>query len=439
MSAEGATQRGGVYAPGLPEGLIRQRAREGVAAVFPPVDTYGRQLHGAGDEESPGPASVSDDLDQARLVPPVFMPRRLEKLIDLGREPLHDDVDLDTVIGGFRSPLPVYVSAFGSTRVASGDAGIAASRQAGRLGIPMVIGENMVPVGGYRRAEAAQSPILARLRAYAQECPPGVGGVVVQQSTEDADSEVWNLVYSDTSVRELRDSGRLGFELKTGQGAKPGLGGMTAVDAEEAARLAGQFAVRDVLGPDRWLRCATPGTFTEEILRQQVRFMRNNFPRARVWVKFHPGRDVAQAATTAWQAGSDAVTVDGAQGGTGWAPRAFLDQVGLPLGECLRRIGHPQGCLLATGRIWEGGRAVRALALGATAVGLGRAALLAVDEDPENGLIRLVEALALEARLLVSAVGKYRADALTAEDLWWPTAAPTAAWPARTAPIGSAA
>jgi hypothetical protein len=29
------------------------------------------------------------------------------------------------------------------------------------------------------------------------------------------------------------------------------------------------------------LRSASPGTFTEEILRQQMRLMRNNFPRAR--------------------------------------------------------------------------------------------------------------------------------------------------------------
>jgi hypothetical protein len=291
----------------------------------------------------------------------------------------------------------------------------------------MVIGENLVPVGGYRRAAGSESPILARLRAYAAECPPQLGGVVVQQSTEDADSEVWNLVYSDPSVRDLVESGRLAFELKTGQGAKPGLGGMTVVDTADAARLADRFAVRDVLGDAGWLRCATPGTFTEEILRQQVRFMRNNFPRARVWVKFHPGRDVGHAAATAWAAGADAVTVDGAQGGTGWAPRAFLGQVGLPLGECLRRIGTPAGCLLASGRIWEGGRAVKALAAGATAVGLGRAALLAVDTDAEHGLVRLVEALALEARLLVSALGRYTAAALTPDDLWWPGApAPTA-------------
>ncbi|MEO5878169.1 MAG: glutamate synthase-related protein, partial [Streptosporangiaceae bacterium] len=407
-----------LHARAFPEREVRARARHGTAELFPPAAAYGTGLFGATG------GSPFDELDRIQIVPPVFMPLRLEKLIELGREPLHDDVDLTTELGGFRSALPVYLSAFGSTRVGCGDLGVAASRQAARLGVPMVIGENMVPVHGYRRQAAALSPLLARVRAYADALDGEQGGVVVQQSTEDADCEVWNLVYSDPSSQPLLDSGRLGFELKVGQGAKPGLGGLTVMDTADAQKVALRFAVYDVFGPgapDR-LRCATPGTFTEEIVRQQIRFMRNNYPRARIWVKFPPGRDIEHAAVTAWRAGADAVTVDGAEGGTGWAPSAFLDQVGLPLAECLRRIGPPEGCLLVSGRMWEGTRAVRAFAHGARAVGLGRAALLAVDEDPEHGLVRLVEALALEIRLLVSALGKYHAGSVGPEDVWRPGA-----------------
>ncbi|MFC9394277.1 glutamate synthase-related protein [Streptomyces sp. NPDC057027] len=403
--------------PGFPEREIRARARNGTAEVFPDSRTYGTRLYG------PGTGAAADGLDRARIVPPVFMPQRLEKLIDLAREPEFTDVDLGSRVGGFTARLPLYLSAFGSTRAGSGDLAVHAGRQAARLGIPMVIGENMIPVHGYRRAgDATRSALLARVEAYLDAAPDGIGGVVVQQSTEDADSEVWNLLYSDPAFRPLLETGRLAFELKTGQGAKPGLGGMTVVDRAEAEQLARRFTVREVLDPDgeRQLRCATPGTFTDEILRQQLRFMRNNFPKARTWVKFHPGRDIAHAARTAWAAGADAVTVDGAEGGTGWAPGVFLDHVGLPLGECLRRIGRPDGCLLATGGMWEGGRAVRALALGATAVGLGRAALVAVDEDPEHGLERLVDSIALELQLLISALGKYEVAALGPEDLWWP-------------------
>jgi hypothetical protein len=409
-------------APGYPEKLIRARARDGEAAVFPDREDYGSVLFGAG--AGYGPPAGEDPLDALRLVPPVFVPRRMDRMMELGEEPLPQHVELESEFGGLRAPLPVYVSAFGSTQVAASDLGVALSRQAGRLGIPMVIGENVVPVGGYGRlGDSTQASLLSRIAAYL-EAGGHEGGVVVQQSTQDADAEVWNLLYSDPTASRLLEAGRLAFELKVGQGAKPGLGGLTLLGREAAGRVADQYRTGEIYGPEAQtvLRYGTPGTFTEEILRQQIRLMRNNYPRARVWVKLHPGRDVAAAAQVAWDAGADAVTVDGAEGGTGWAPAAFLDRVGLPLGECLTRIAPGASSLLASGRIWEGSRAVKCLALGASAVGLGRAALLAVDEDPDEGLIRLVRALRLELRLLTSALGKYHTRDIASEDVWAPHA-----------------
>jgi hypothetical protein len=213
---------------------------------------------------------------------------------------------------------------------------------------------------------------------------------------------------------------------------------MTVLADADAARMGGQYEITDLFGAAGRLRSGSPGTVTDEILKQQIRLMRNNFPRAKVWVKLPPGRDVGRAAQVAWSAGADAVTVDGAEGGSGWAPRSFLDHVGLPLGECLARIGPPGGCLLASGRIWEGVRAVKCLALGARAVGLGRAALIAVDEDPVHGLRRLAEALALELRLILSALGKYAPDAAGPEDLWSPGTAAAAEMLPPQVPSGAA-
>ncbi|HEV2638138.1 MAG TPA: glutamate synthase-related protein [Actinocrinis sp.] len=412
-------------APGFPEQAVRRRARDGAAALFPPLDEYGTKVYGA------DPHFTGDAIDLLRLAPPVFMPGRLAKLIDLGREPLYGDVDLGSAFGGMKAPLPVYLSALGSTRVAS--ASVALSRQAGRLGIPMVIGENVAPMNGFRATgDDHRKGLLERIHAYLEDLPDGLGGICVQQSTEDANHEVWNQVYSDQAVGGLLATGRLAFELKVGQGAKPGLGGLTVIDDETAAGLDGQYAIERLAEHGPVLRASCPGTFTEEIFRQQIRLMRNNYPRARRWVKLFPGRDVDRAAVVAWRAGADAVAVDGAQGGTGWAPTAFLDHVGLPLDECLRRIGLARdavaaaeptdpaatGALLASGRMWAGPRAVKALALGASAVGLGRAALIAVDEDPERGLDRLLAALGVELGMLISALGKYTAAQIGREDLW---------------------
>ncbi|HEX8081787.1 MAG TPA: glutamate synthase-related protein [Jatrophihabitans sp.] len=398
-------------APGFAEAEVRDRAKNGRASAFPQIETYGGTLHGATG------AAPFDALDALRVLPPIFVEQRLEKLIELGREPLYTDVELETDVGGFRSRLPLFLSAFGSTRAARADLGVSVSRQAGRLGIPMVIGENIVPVIGYGRlGSSGARTLLTRLNAYGDELPDEYGGVVIQQSTEDADAEVWNLVYSDPSAQPFLDSGRLAFELKVGQGAKPGLGGMTILDQVAAAAVSEQYAL-DQVCDGLFLRSSSPGTYTEEILRQQIHLMRNNYPRAKVWVKLHPGRDVAHAARIAWDAGANSVTVDGAEGGTGWAPSAFLDHVGLPLADCLRAIGRPPFCLLVTGRMWEGSRVVKCLALGARAVGLGRAALIAADTDLESGLERLVECLQFELQLLISALGKYAPIALTGEDV----------------------
>jgi hypothetical protein len=416
-----------LHAPGFPEQAVRRRAREGAAAVFPPVEEYGTTLFGAGREPAAHGGPGPDGIDACRLVPPVFMPRRLEKLIDLGREPVYADVSLRSAFGGFESPLPAFLSALGSTRAAS--AGSALASQAGRLGLPMVIGENVAPMSGFRPDDERRT-LLDRLGAYAGAVPDGLGGVVVQQSTEDANAEVWNHVYSDPAALSLLQSGRLAFELKVGQGAKPGLGGMTLVDEDTSRRLGDQYVMEPLAPGGPVLRCSSPGTFTAEILRQQIHLMRNNYPRARCWVKLLPGRDVAEAAAVAWRAGADAVTVDGAEGGTGWAPGIFLEHVGLPLYECLRALRPPgqspeapDGALLVTGGMRDGARIVKALALGARAAGFGRAALVAVDEDPERGLIRFIESIALELRFLISALGKYAAGDPGPEDLWDPASA----------------
>ena len=405
------------HAPGFPEDEVRARARNGTARCSrPPRATAGR---------CSAPRPWSDDLDQARLVPPVFMPQRLGKLIDLGREPSYDDVDLSTAVGGFPSPLPLYLSAFGSTQVGSAELGIAAGTAGGPAGHP----------DGDRRERGAGARVPAGRRrrrrcwtgshAYLTTVDDGHGGVVVQQSTEDADSEVWNLVYSDPRARRCSTSGRLAFELKVGQGAKPGLGGMTVLGREAAGGLARPVrACDDAFGADgSVLRCATPGTFTEEIVRQQVRFMRNNFPRARVWVKLPPGRDVGARRRDRLGRGRRRGDRRRRRG------RHRLGAARVPATTSACRSpsacagsARPRGCLLATGRMWEGSRVVRSASRsarprsGSAAPRCWRSTRTPSRAGPAGG------GLALETRLLISALGKYRPAALCADDLWWPDA-----------------
>ena len=61
---------------------------------------------------------------------------------------------------------------------------------------------------GYRQAASdTGSSLAARIREYSTQLPEGLGGVAVQQSTQDADAEVWNLVYSNPVADDLSPQG----------------------------------------------------------------------------------------------------------------------------------------------------------------------------------------------------------------------------------------
>jgi glutamate synthase domain-containing protein 2 len=92
------------------------------------------------------------------------------------------------------------------------------------------------------------------------------------------------------------------------------------------------------------------------------------------------------------KAGADAVVVDGMQGGTAATQDVFIEHVGIPTiaaipeaVRALRDLGVHRGDvkLIAAGGMRSGADVAKALALGADAVSIGTAALIAIgDNDP---------------------------------------------------------
>ena len=91
------------------------------------------------------------------------------------------------------------------------------------------------------------------------------------------------------------------------------------------------------------------------------------------------------------KAGADVVVVDGMQGGTAATQEVFIEHVGLPTLACIRpavqalqELGmHRKVQLIVSGGIRNGADVAKALALGADAVSIGTAALIALgDNDP---------------------------------------------------------
>ena len=107
------------------------------------------------------------------------------------------------------------------------------------------------------------------------------------------------------------------------------------------------------------------------------------------------------------KAGADVIVVDGMQGGTAATQDVFIEHVGIPTlpavrlaVDALQELGmHRQVQLIVSGGIRSGADVAKALALGADAVSIGTAALIALgDNSPE---------LDEEYRALGSAAGFY--------------------------------
>jgi glutamate synthase domain-containing protein 2 len=88
-------------------------------------------------------------------------------------------------------------------------------------------------------------------------------------------------------------------------------------------------------------------------------------------------------------AGADVVVVDGMQGGTAATQEVFVEHVGIPIlaaipqaAQALRELGvHRKVQLIVSGGIRTGADEAKALALGADAVAIGTAALIALGDN----------------------------------------------------------
>ncbi len=410
------------FLEGYPIGEISFRALKGKDAVYPfgLIASYGSAVLGSGIYDKGCPRFKT--LDSVVLMPPAFTPKRLEKVAELLREPSFMDVKTDADLGGFRSSLPVVVGSMGSTHIAS-KAALEIARAAAKFGIVYGIGENVATVRGYsERLTKGHPSFKERLLAYLTNVDKA-GGVIIQQSVEDAYDELWNKVYSDKDVEPYLEEGKIGFEIKIGQGAKPGLGGVIKIPRSQAERLRAKYKFDEAELRKKYItRYSVPGTFTAEILAGTIRFMKTAYPRAKIWIKLGPFRDALDVIRIAAEEGADAVVIDGKEGGTGMAPTAAMKDLGYPTLVGLKAIkkareeGHKISLLIA-GRLYDGGHVVKSLALGASGVYMARPFLIAALARGEKGVGNYLESLKVEVQMLVSALGKYDVLDVSPEDV----------------------
>ena len=174
------------------------------------------------------------------------------------------------------------------------------------------------------------------------------------------------------------------IEIKMGQGAKPGIGG----------HLPGTKVGPDVSrtrmipeGSDAISPAPHHDIYSIEDLRQLVWSLKEATEyRKPVIVKVAAVHNIAAIASGIARSGADIIAIDGFRGGTGAAPTRIRDNVGIPIELALAAVDQrlrDEGIrnnvsLVAGGSIRSSADVVKAVALGADAVYIATAALLAL-------------------------------------------------------------
>ena len=174
------------------------------------------------------------------------------------------------------------------------------------------------------------------------------------------------------------------IEIVVGQGAKPGTGGMLMgiKIPDEIAQMRDLPTGIDQRSPARHPDWLGPDDLSIKI--DQLREATDH--KIPVHVKLGACR-VTDDVKLAAKAGADAIIVDSMLAGTGASAEVLLDHSGIPTvpaivmaREALREIGLSETVsLIASGGIRSGADAAKALALGADAVAIGIAALIALN------------------------------------------------------------
>ncbi|GFP25186.1 hypothetical protein HKBW3S25_00644, partial [Candidatus Hakubella thermalkaliphila] len=174
------------------------------------------------------------------------------------------------------------------------------------------------------------------------------------------------------------------IEIKIGQGAKPGIGGH--LPGEKVSEEISQTRMIP-MGTDALSPAPHHDIYSIEDLRQLIYALKEaaNYTKP-VSVKIAAVHNVAPIASGIVRAGADIVAIDGVRGGTGAAPTVIRDNVGIPIelaiaavDSRLRQEGiRNQASLLAAGGFRNSADIIKAIALGADAVYIGTAALVAM-------------------------------------------------------------
>lgn len=206
----------------------------------------------------------------------------------------------------------------------------------------------------------------------------GEGGILPEEM-KNAYKYIFEYVPNQYSVTEDNLKNADAIEIKIGQATKPGLGGQLQAEkvTSEIAEIRGKPLGENIHSP-----ATIPGIETKEDLRGLVDELRERSCGRPIGLKFAAGR-IEDDLEHVLYAEPDFITIDGRGGSTGASPKLIRDSTSVPTIYALARARkfldeHESDISLTiTGGLRVSSDFAKALAMGADAIAIGTAAMIA--------------------------------------------------------------
>jgi methylamine---glutamate N-methyltransferase subunit C len=207
----------------------------------------------------------------------------------------------------------------------------------------------------------------------------GEGGILPEEKS-NAYKYIFEIIPNMYSVTDENLKSADAIEIKIGQGTKPGMGGLLPGEkvTEEIAKIRGKKVGEDIISPSTF-----PNIKTKEDLKLFVSDLRKKSEGRPIGIKIAAGH-IEQDLEFVCYAKPDFITIDGRGGATGASPLIIKDSTSVPTIYALSIARNyldkikSNADLIITGGLRLSSDYAKALSMGADAIAIGSAALMAI-------------------------------------------------------------